>query len=1131
MKLNRNVLSFYKGGGLKKFFLIMKLTWAFILILNLQMSASVWSQTTTMSLKMKNSTLQELFTKIEKNSEYRFFYNNDEVDVSQRISVDAEDKTIGTILESAFKGLPYSFKESANKLIVIEKTGELTNTTGVNAQQGKKVTGKVTDTSGIAIPGASVVLKGTTTGVTTDSDGNFSLSLPMDAKTLVFSFVGMRSQEVAVGSKNTIGVVLEDESIGIDQVVVIGYGTQKKKDLSGSVASVKADQIKNIPVTTTEQALIGRAAGVQVVQGGAPGDGATVRIRGISTTGNNDPLWVVDGLAIGGAYNINPSDIETIDILKDASAAAIYGSRAANGVIIVTTKRGKEGKTRVEFDSYYGQQQAWKQLDVLNGPEFATLANEAYSNSALPLNPLWANPASLSTTNWQNQIFQKGALQNYNLSISGGTQKLKAALSLNYNNTEGTVITSKFERYSVRLNTDYEVSSRLRFGSNLQFSRNSTVGISTNDMSNGLINIAVQMHPDQPLYNQDGSDNVLLWSQTGIYNPWQVSNPVVRAHSVNNKNFGQRFMSSFFAELEIIDGLKFKSTIGVNVTNGSTRNFTPLYVTIPANVQNNSFSSLSWSMDEGLSYSATNTLTYAKILGEKHSFTALIGSEAITGKSFYMSTSAQNTPSNAMQVLDAALISKGMGSGYENAFVSYFGRINYIYNEKYILQFNARADGSYKFDPEHRWGYFPSGSVAWRMTNEEFMKPLTFLNDFKLRASYGASGNQNSVSDFAYMSRYRMHEIGYSLGTGEQAKAPAVVLSNMGNPKLKWETQVMTDIGFDASLWNNSVSIVFDYYDKTTDGLLVPIPVPSTLGAPGNVLVQNAGKIKNSGSELALYYNGNMGEFKYGVGANITTVNNEVQSLGAGQPIMNNINLVGGNAINTRTEVGHSIGEYYGYITDGIYQKTSDILPSEIAKGAKPGDRKYLDINKDGNIDANDRTFIGSPIPKFFYGFNLNASYKGFDFTMLLQGQQGNKNLNVLKGQLYNIRNFNGAGVGNVSKDLLNSWRGEGTSNTLTSITYNPYWTNYAGSDFYVEDGSFFRCRSLQIGYSLPTSLVNRINLGSIRVYANAQNLFTITNYSGFDPEISNSNALSTGVDQGQYPVAKSFTLGINLQF
>lgn len=1104
----------------------MKLYLFILVITVMQATASVYSQTTRLNLKMENATISEVFDAIEKQSDFFFFYNKGQINDEQRVSINLKNSKINEILTTVFGENTVSY-EIIGKNIIVKPVNLSTHSAG--QQQDKKVTGKVTDPTGTPIPGASVVLKGTTTGVTTDIDGNFSLSLPMDAKTLIFSFVGMRSQEVAIGSKNTIGVVLEDESIGIDQVVVIGYGTQKKKDLSGSVASVKADQIKNIPVTTIEQALIGRASGVQVVQGAAPGDGATIRIRGISTTGSNDPLWIVDGLPIGGAYNINPSDIETIDILKDASAAAIYGSRAANGVIIVTTKRGKEGKTVVQFDSYYGYQQASKQMDLLSSPEFATMANEAYTNSARPLNPLWANPASLSTTNWQDAIFQKGTLQNYNLSISGGTQKLKAALSLNYNNTEGTIITSKFERYSVRLNTDYEVSKRLRFGSNIQFSRNSSTGVTTNDMSYGFLNIAVQMHPDQSVYNSDGSYNVLLQSTDGLYYPRQLSNPVASANYVSNKNFGQRFSSAFFGELEFIDGLKFKSTIGVNVTNGSTRNFTPSRVTNPPDVLNALSSMLYWAMDEGLSYSATNTLTYAKIMG-KHNLTALIGSEAITGNSYTMSTNAQNTPSNEMAVLDAAATNNGRGSGYENAFVSYFGRVNYIYDDKYILQFNARADGSYKFDPENRWGYFPSGSIAWRMTKEEFMKPVTFIDDLKLRASYGASGNQNSVSDFAYMSRYASHEIGYSLGIN-QGKAPAVVLSNMGNPKLKWESQLMSDVGFDASLWNKSVSIVFDYYNKITDGLLVPIPVPSTLGAPGNVLVQNAGKIKNSGLEFALNYNGSMGEFKYGIGANITTVNNEVQSLGAGQPIMNNINLVGGNAINTRTEVGHSIGEYYGYITDGIYQKTSDILPSEIINGAMPGDRKYVDLNKDGIIDANDRTFIGSPIPKFFYGLNFNASYKGFDLSMFLQGQKGNKILNVMKGQLYNIRNFNGAGVGNVSRDLLNSWRGEGTSNSLTRILYDPYWTNFAGSDFYVEDGSFFRCRSIQIGYSLPISLVNRINLSSVRIYANAQNLFTISKYSGFDPEISNSNPLSTGVDQGQYPVSRSFTLGVNLQF
>jgi TonB-linked SusC/RagA family outer membrane protein len=1127
MKKNSSIRGLIPLIWNKKCLRIMRLTFLFIFVSLMQVSASLYSQSTKLSLNFQNARVVDVLEAIENQSEFRFAYSAKYIDMNRKVNVEVKGKSIEQTLSILFEGAGVTYSINDRHIMLFRADMEPNST---QQQQSKSVSGKVTDSSGATVPGVSVVLKGTTTGTITDNNGNYSLSNISENATLQFSFVGMKMQEIVVAGKSSINVVLVEDAIGIEEVVAVGYGTGKKKDLSGSVASVKAEQIKNIPVTTMEQALVGRASGVQVIQGGAPGDGATVRIRGISTTGNNDPLWVVDGLAIGGSYNLNPSDIETIDILKDASATAIYGSRAANGVIIVTTKRGKEGKTKVEFDSYYGVQQTWKQLNLLNGPEFATLANEAYTNSSLPLNPVWANPESLSTTNWQNTIFQKGAIQNYNLSISGGTQKLKAALSLNYNNTEGTVITSKFERYSIRLNTDYEVSKRLRFGSNLQFSRNSTIGVSTNDMSNGLINIAVQMQPSRPIYNPDGSYNVLLWPETGIYSPWQVSNPIVRAHSVNNKNFGQRFTSSFFGELEIIGGLKFKSTIGINVTNTSTRDFTPLYITDPVNVQNNSFNSLYWSMGEGLSYTAINTLTYGKILG-KHNFTALIGSEAINGKYYNMNTNAQNTPSNEIQVLDAAFSNKGMGNGSENAFVSYFGRINYIFNDKYIVQLNTRADGSYKFDPEHRWGYFPSGSVAWRMTNEEFMKPITFLNDLKLRASYGASGNQNSVSDFAYMSRYSMHAIGYSLGLGDQAKAPASVLSNMGNPKLKWETQVMTDIGFDASLWENSISIVFDYYNKITNGLLVPIPVPSTLGAPDNVLVQNAGKIKNSGLELALSYNGNVREFKYGIGANITTVKNEILSLGAGQPIMNNIDLVGGNAINTRTEVGHSIGEYYGLITNGIYQKASEILPSEIINGAKPGDRKYIDINKDGFIDGNDRTFIGSPIPKFFYGFNLNASFKGFDLTILFQGQQGNKNLNILKGQLYNLRNFNGAGVGNVSRDLLNSWRGEGTSNTLTRIAYNPYWTNYAGSDFYVEDGSFFRCRSMQIGYTLPVSLANRVNLSSIRFYVNAQNLFTVTKYGGFDPEISNSNALSTGVDQGQYPVARSFTLGVNLQF
>lgn len=1019
----------------------------------------------------------------------------------------------------------------------------ITGTSGIFAQ--RTITGKVIDTDKQSVAGANVVVKGTNIGAITDADGRYTINVPSSVSIIVFSFIGHVTKEVDAGNNAVLDVTLETEATALQEVVVVGYGTQKKKDLSGSVASVKTDDLRNTPAASMEQGLVGLAAGVQVVQNAIPGSIGTVRIRGVSTTGNNDPLWIIDGIA-GSPNNLNPGDIESMDVLKDASAAAIYGSRAANGVIIVTTKRGTTGKTKVVLDAYTGFQHIWKKISMCNSAEFATLANLAYTNSGMTPNPAWANPSSLTNTDWQDAVTQNGFIQNYNLDISGGTEKLKAALILNYNTTDGSIIVSKNDRYSIRLNTDYEVSDRLKFGSNLQFSNSSTVGIPINDGSTGVLNMAVQMWPDQPVYNTDGSYNILLTSANGLYYPRQFSNPVARLELPQTKYtaFSQRFLGTVFGEAELIKGLKFKSTFGLDYGTGSSRNFTPTYITDPANILNNTTNSLSWGMNNTVTYTAINTLTYSNIFG-KHNITALVGTEAIHGNAYNMNTSSQNTPNN-LEVPDAALASRGNGSGSEFAYLSYFGRVNYIYADKYILQVNIRADGSYKLPSADRWGYFPSASLAWRISKENFMKSISFINDLKIRASYGSSGNQNSIgyggtTNFPYLSLYGSPYGGsYTFGTGK-ASVPTIVATSMGVSNLKWETQNMSDLGLDGTLLNNKITITADYYSKTTDGLLLQVPIPATVGAPppqsynsvysGYYIIQNAGKVKNSGYELALSYNDNAGDFKYNLGANITTVKNEVLSLGAGQPLQSTFYLTMQTFGSTLTQVGHSIGEFYGYVTDGIFQNQAEINSSPTQAGAVPGDRKYKDINGDGVIDSKDQTYIGSPIPKFFYGFNLGASYKGFDLSVIIQGEYGNKIYNELKGQLYNIHNFNGNGVGNVAIEMVNSWTGEGTSNTLPRVAYNTNTANYIGSDFYVEDGSYIRCRTLQVGYTLPSSLVSHAKLGSVRIYLNTQNLFTITKYSGFDPEISNLNPLTSGVDWGQYPVSRVYTVGVNVQF
>lgn len=1009
----------------------------------------------------------------------------------------------------------------------------------------KNIHGTVTNALGAPMEGVSVSVVGTTLGTLTNAKGEYSLSVP-DNAVLTFSYLGYESQKVHVNKSIEINVVLQGTSQALQDVVVIGYGTQKKKDLSGSVASVKVSDIKSQPINSIDQALIGRATGVQVIQGSAPGDGATVRIRGISTTGNNDPLWIIDGIPASPS-NLNPGDVASIDVLKDASATAIYGSRAANGVIIVTTKRGKAGTMKVDVDAYYGYQRLWKTLDVLDAPDFATLANRAYINSGLPINPAWANPQSLKTTDWQKAVMQNGAVQNYNLTVSGGTEKLRSALIVNYNNTQGSLIKSNYERYSVHLNNDYDATKFLKFGSSLEFSNAKTRGIATNDVNNGILNQAVFMWPDQPVYNSDGSFNILPSTADGTYYPRQFANPVARVNLNSNLSSSSRFFGNIFGELSIIDGLKLKSTFGADIGSNYGRSFSDFYQTTPPNILNTPYNTLNWSMGEGSTYTWDNTLNYSKTFG-KHNLSVLVGSEAITGSGSIERLIGQGTPSNDVQVLSAA--SKilapsdplGAGSAYEMSLLSYFGRVGYIYNDKYIFQANFRADGTYKIAPANRWGYFPSASLAWRISKEDFMKSLTFIDDLKIRGSYGETGNQNSIgygapkgvfdaANFPYLTLYSTPPSGVIFGT-DQHIASVLGVGNIGNPSLKWETQKMTNIGFDATLFNGSINITADYYNKLTDGLLTKIPVPAFLDAPGDFygsyVTENAGKVRNNGFELSVAYKNNKGAFKYDVGANITTINNKVLSLGIGQPIDVLTYLTQQQFFTSRTAVGHPIGSFYGLQTAGIYQTDAQI-PASMKGLVVPGDRIYKDLNGDGVINANDNTYIGSPIPKFIYGFNFNASYKGFDIYMMLQGQYGNKILNALKSQLYNIHNFNGSGVGNVAADMINSWNGPGTSNTLPRVAYNSTTANYLGSDFYVEDGSFLRCRSLQLGYTIPAALAKKASFSAIRLYVNVQNLFTITKYTGFDPEISNNIPLASGIDEGQYPVARVFTMGINV--
>lgn len=1126
-----------KNNAIKDLFRIMKISLILLFVLSFQLIASnVNGQDAVVKLKTNKMSVRQLISEIENQTDYLVVYSNREVNTSREVNLKNKSGKVSEYLNQTFNGtdIGYDFE---NNYIVLAKKESNNTTMGILSakamqQTGKTVTGTVTDSKGETVVGATLVVQGDATkGTVTDANGKYILSNVPENAVLDVSYVGMKPQRIATAGRTTINIILEEDTELLEELVVVGYGTMRKKDISGSVVSVKTNDINNRPVVTADQALLGKAAGVQVIQNAIPGRFGTVRVRGISSTGYNDPLWVIDGIP-GSPDNLTPNDIESIDILKDAASTAIYGSRGANGVIIVTTKSGKEGRMTVDFDSYLGTQKIWRKLPLMNAEEFATMANIAYFNAGMDSNPAWKNPRSLTTTDWQDAVTRTGLIQNYNLNISGGSEKLQAMLGLNYNDNKGPLIKSDFNKYSIRFNAAYKINNAIKVGANNSFTQSQSAGIPTNDHNSGLLNQAVQMWPDQPVYNPDGTYNILLQSSNPVYYPRMFTNPVAQVSLTENLTTVNHFSSSIYGEIEVLKNLFFKSTLGINIGNSNSKAFSPKYISVPANWLNRPVNNSNWAMYESKAYTFINTLNYSNTFG-KHFINVLAGMEASKGNGSNVSIDAKNSPSNTLKVPNSFLIKDSYGNAYEWASLSYFGRANYTFDDKYILQFNMRADASNNFDPKYRWGYFPSTSVAWRISQEPFLVDNKSINDLKLRLSYGATGNAMIEGNFPYLSTYKIPTVGYVLGKN-QTVVSAFEIANLANPLLKWETQKMADIGLDIMLFNK-LTITADYYNKITDGLLVKVPVTSTIGAPGNKIAKNAGKVSNKGFELAINYSDQINEFRYTAGLNLSTVKNEVISLDGGD-IISSTFLANDNYMQSRTAVGRSIGEFYGYVTDGIYQNEKEISDAEKKKGLVPGDRRYKDLsgpdgNPDGVINDYDRTFIGSPIPKLFYGLNFEASYKGFDFSTVVQGQYGNKILNMMKAQLYPIRNYHGSGVNNGLKEVLNSWHGEGTSNTIPRVTYNFQGNNWLGSDFYVENGSFLRCRSIQLGYKFSNLNYSKVKLNYIRLYVNAQNLFTITKYSGYDPEISNRETIRSGVDAGQYPVYRIYTAGISIQF
>ena len=974
----------------------------------------------------------------------------------------------------------------------------------------KTVSGVVLDGKGEPLIGVSVLIKGSNVGTITDVNGKFSVPTEsVQNPVLLFSYIGYDSQEVSPKGQ-TLRIQLVEKAKSLEEVVVVGYGTQRKKDLTGSVVTVKSADLKSLPVPSVSDALQGRAAGVQVVSSGTPGTDATFRIRGVGTINDANPLVVIDGLPIDGGLNqLNMDDVETIQVLKDASATAIYGSRGANGVIIITTKHGASGVSHINFNYSYGIQNATNVVKMLNATQFATLHNEMLANGGQTPNPAFADPSTLGAgTDWLDAFFRTAPMQNYSLNYSGGTDKTNLYVSGNYFSQDGIVINTGYKKYTFQLNTDSKVTSFLKFGNSL------TLNHDIKSNGNYSVRNAMLALPTQPIYHTDGTYSGPVAQP--LYDG-DILNPIGAARTVENSTNGYNLMGSVYAELQILKELKFKSTFGLQANFWDSRTWSPKYAW-DTSVQLQSY--LSEQYNKNLTWLWDNTFTYDKTFG-KHKLGVMAGTSAQENRYNFMNGSIQNFASDVTQQLNNGILLPTVGGTTSSwATFSYMGRVNYAYADKYLATATLRRDGSSRFGEKNKYGLFPSASLAWRISEEDFFKPVTFVNDLKLRVGYGATGNQ-SIGNYSFASS--LNTIKYNFNN---TVVSAVVPTVMPNPYVQWEQQKQGNIGIDATLFNQRVEVTVDAYLKQTDKMLVPMSVPVSTGY-SDVLVPsiNAGKMENKGVELTVNTKNITGKFTWNTMFNVSFNANKVVSINDTVPMPSG--SIGLNSNLALIQAGLPINEFYGFKTDGIFQNQAEVNSHAVQvpgndpySRTSPGDIRFKDLNNDGVINDKDRTYLGNPNPTFTFALNNTFTYKGFDLSIFLQGVAGNKiiNANRFWSEAMDVAQ-------NQTTATLNRWTGEGTSNTMPRAVFNDPNKNTRPSDRYVENGSYLRVKNVTLGYTLPVSLVRKAKLSTARFYLSAQNLFTITQYKGFDPEVGTS-----GIDNNVYPVTRTISIGVNLR-
>lgn len=968
------------------------------------------------------------------------------------------------------------------------------------------VQGIVKDQTGETVIGASVMEKGTTNGTITGIDGDFSLNMSPNG-TLVVSFVGYKTQEVQVKGQKQLQVVLSEDAEMLDEVVVIGYGTMKKSDLTGAVSSIGNKDIKDSPVSNLGQAIQGKISGVQIVDAGKPGDNVSIKIRGLGSINNCDPLVVIDGVPTDlGLSSLNMADVERLDVLKDASATAIYGSRGANGVVMITTKRGTEGKGKLAVSANYSFQNATNVPSLLNAAQYAELSNDMMVNSGRNPNPEWANPSELGAgTDWMDELLRTGVMQNYTVSYSGGNEKSHYYVSGGFLDQSGIVKSVNYRRFTFQSNSDAQVLKWLKFSNNITFSADTKKSGSYN------IGDALKALPIYPVKNEDGS-----WSGPDGNSEWYGStrNPIGPTELNKSQTDGYNFLANLTAELTFTKWLKFKSTFGYDAKFWFIDNFTPKYNWKPTPTEETSRYK---SDNKSFTYLWDNYFLFDHTFSEKHRVGLMAGMSAQWNTNDYLNAQKNVFMFDNVHEMDNGEEMYAIGGNEtEWALLSYMARVNYSYEDRYLLTATIRRDGSSRFGKKHRWGTFPSVSVAWRASQEKWFPKNDYINDLKVRAGYGVTGSQASVGNYSYLASYNTSVYPFGISSGNQT---ALVSSTLANPYIHWEEVAQTNIGFDASLFNSRVMFSFDAYLKETRDMLVKASIPITSGFEDTTTTYtNAGKVRNQGIEMSLHTINLTGELGWETNLTATYNKNKIKDLNSDVPYyINQIN----NSYVTMLAKDYPINVFYGYVTDGIFQNQSEVNTHAVQPGAEPGDIRFRDLNNDGVINDSDRTVIGNPNPSWLFSMNNSLSYKGFELSVFLQGIAGNK--------IYNANNIDNTGMAaayNQTTDVLKRWQGEGTSNSMPRAVFGDPNQNTRVSDRFVENGSYLRLKNITLSYTFPKQWLQKAQIENARLSLSCENVATITGYSGFDPEVG-----INGIDQNRYPISRTFSLGLNFNF